>query len=358
MSDQVQPSTPGAGAHAEYERRRRSRLKRDPGSAAPAHETSWLIGARGEALLGERLNDDARLVGGVAILHDVALPGKRANIDHLVIGPAGVTVIDAKAWTGDLWVGRKVIGRGRRGRRAPIDGMQRQVNRVCTVLATHGRDDVPVEGALCFVNNNHGVDGSDCKRIDAIIVGTTAAVSRHAMRLGRYSLAEVLDLMEILRAAFVVSGGRCLPTQPRIAPVTTPRWSRLPRQGRARRRLTYRQRRALRRGFLATVRVALGLALAGVALSVAAALLGGVARTATTLTRTEVLAQGATYRAVAEQRAHGTVRGPRIRETAAAFTFVYRRGRHCHVAVTVDRARLANALAAPSVMSTSCRRHA
>ena len=38
-------------------------------------------------------------------LHDARWPGKRfANIDHVVVGPGGVFVIDSKAWTGRIEV--------------------------------------------------------------------------------------------------------------------------------------------------------------------------------------------------------------------------------------------------------------
>jgi hypothetical protein len=66
---------------------------------------------------GERRT--ARLLGplerhGWAVLHDLAVPGSRANLDHLVIGPGGVFVIDSKQYrgrlqldpTGGLWHGR------------------------------------------------------------------------------------------------------------------------------------------------------------------------------------------------------------------------------------------------------------
>jgi hypothetical protein len=54
---------------------------------------------------GERRT--ARLLGplkrhGRAILHDLAVPGSRANIDHLVIGPGGVFVVDSKQYRGRL----------------------------------------------------------------------------------------------------------------------------------------------------------------------------------------------------------------------------------------------------------------
>ena len=36
------------------------------------------------------------------VFHDLAMPGSPANVDHLVIGPTGVFVIDCKQWTGSV----------------------------------------------------------------------------------------------------------------------------------------------------------------------------------------------------------------------------------------------------------------
>jgi len=36
------------------------------------------------------------------IFHDLALPDSPANLDHLVVGPSGVFVIDSKQWTGHV----------------------------------------------------------------------------------------------------------------------------------------------------------------------------------------------------------------------------------------------------------------
>jgi Nuclease-related domain len=36
------------------------------------------------------------------IFHDLALPDSLANLDHLVLGPSGVFVIDSKQWTGQV----------------------------------------------------------------------------------------------------------------------------------------------------------------------------------------------------------------------------------------------------------------
>uniref|UniRef100_UPI0005BC28A9 nuclease-related domain-containing protein n=1 Tax=Streptomyces sp. NRRL WC-3725 TaxID=1463933 RepID=UPI0005BC28A9 len=48
---------------------------------------------------------------GWAILHDRALPGTRANVDHLAIGPGGaVALVDSKRWSA-RWRLRVVNGR-------------------------------------------------------------------------------------------------------------------------------------------------------------------------------------------------------------------------------------------------------
>jgi Nuclease-related domain len=79
----------------------------------PSPEASaWRHGAAGE-------RRTARLLAPLerhrwAVLHDLAVPGSRANLDHLVIGPGGVFAIDSKQYrgrlqldaVGKLWHGR------------------------------------------------------------------------------------------------------------------------------------------------------------------------------------------------------------------------------------------------------------
>jgi hypothetical protein len=61
---------------------------------------TWQRGAAGERRTARLLR---RLVrDGFVVLHDLAVPGSPANVDHLVIGPSGVFVIDSKQWTGSV----------------------------------------------------------------------------------------------------------------------------------------------------------------------------------------------------------------------------------------------------------------
>jgi hypothetical protein len=78
-----------------------------------ADTQAWRRGATGE-------RRTARLLGplerrGWAVLHDLAIPGSAANIDHLVIGPGGVIVVDSKRYRGRLRLDRQgMVWHGRR----------------------------------------------------------------------------------------------------------------------------------------------------------------------------------------------------------------------------------------------------
>jgi Nuclease-related domain len=80
-----------------------------------ANTRAWRRGATGERRTARLLAPLERR--GWAVLHDLAIPGSPANIDHLVIGPGGVLVIDSKQYRGRLrldshgmlWHGRHLL---------------------------------------------------------------------------------------------------------------------------------------------------------------------------------------------------------------------------------------------------------
>jgi hypothetical protein len=103
------PGVAGASAQREYERRhanRETRVKDRWGERVggvvlaltddPQPTRAWARGARGEEALGAALAQ----LPGIRVLHDRRVPGTRGNLDHLVIGPAGVFVVDAKHYRG------------------------------------------------------------------------------------------------------------------------------------------------------------------------------------------------------------------------------------------------------------------
>jgi hypothetical protein len=66
--------------------------------------SAWRRSAMGERHTARLLDPLERQ--GWAVLHDLAIPGSQANLDHLVIGPGGVFVIDSKLYRGRLQLDR------------------------------------------------------------------------------------------------------------------------------------------------------------------------------------------------------------------------------------------------------------
>jgi len=82
-------------------------MRADPvgGSAAlreaqSQRDPKWLKGATGEYMMDTSLRK--RLKDEAIILTDRRVPGAKSNIDHIVIAPTGVWIIDSKKWKGKI----------------------------------------------------------------------------------------------------------------------------------------------------------------------------------------------------------------------------------------------------------------
>lgn len=160
--------TAGASARREHERRKARResavREKHPNIGGlllalkepPAHERRWAHGADGEALVAEAL--DKRCRPEVVVLHDRAVPGSRAKIDHIAISPSGVWVIDTKRYKGKIEVAKPLFGSAKlklagRDQTKLVTGLAKQVEFVTAVATATGFGDssVPVRSAFCFV---------------------------------------------------------------------------------------------------------------------------------------------------------------------------------------------------------------
>lgn len=98
------------------------------------------------------------------VLDDRPVPGSRLNIDHIVVAPSGVWVIDTRDCGGRVerrdiggWfkVDERLYVAGK-DRTNMVDEVDRHVVAVEEALAKDGLDSVPVHAALCFVNAEWG----------------------------------------------------------------------------------------------------------------------------------------------------------------------------------------------------------
>lgn len=111
-ASQVDTGVAGASARAEHDRRvarRDATITERWGtgvvakvvrvfSEEPQSTRAWAIGAAGEEKLAAELDN----VPGLLMLHDRRVPGTRGNIDHIIVAPAGVFVVDAKNHKGRI----------------------------------------------------------------------------------------------------------------------------------------------------------------------------------------------------------------------------------------------------------------
>ena len=120
---------------------------------------AWEVGAEGE----ERVAEVMANATGVDVLHDRRVPGSRANIDHIVVGPQGVFVVDAKKYSGAVEVrdrgglfrvDEQLYVNGRNCSKL-VDGVLGQMDVVRTALAD-AVPEVPVRGVLCFIGGEWG----------------------------------------------------------------------------------------------------------------------------------------------------------------------------------------------------------
>jgi len=123
-------------------------------SSEPQSTRAWAIGAAG----GEKLARELASVPVLRVLNDRRVRGTRGNIDHLVIAPGGVFVVDAKNHRGLVeirhrgWLLRPDdrLTVGGRDRSAMADQMGWQVDAVFAAL--EGADPMPpVTPVLCFL---------------------------------------------------------------------------------------------------------------------------------------------------------------------------------------------------------------
>ncbi len=169
---EIQPidgGTPGASARHRYEvlheRREaetRARLGNRLGGLVlrftdePQSIRAWGIGAQGEEELGAAF----AAVEGLRILNDRKVEGTKGNIDHILVAPAGVFVVDAKNYSGVVEV-KNVGGIFRTELRLYVGGRDRsklgdalgwQLTAVRAALGAAGIQPMPpITPVLCFI---------------------------------------------------------------------------------------------------------------------------------------------------------------------------------------------------------------
>lgn len=163
----------------------------------------WEAGAAAERWTAAAL-EQAERRQGFTVLHDLWVPGRHSNLDHVVVGSAGVVVVETKHWRGSVRVTPFGLRRdGERERRA-IEQVREQLASVRDVVGCR----VPVTGFLCI----HGAGVRTAwwwpRRVVAgVRVGSAAELTPWLRRLPRrLRRQEVEPVVALLRRTFVPTG--------------------------------------------------------------------------------------------------------------------------------------------------------
>lgn len=112
---------------------------------------SFLKGAQGEDQVARILS---LLPSGFSVLNDLQIPPAGSSVDHVVVAPSGVYVIETKNWSGTLsFEHGRVLCNGEAPDRPPLKQAKTLAADVASFLAETGCPDVPVIPVLCFVGN-------------------------------------------------------------------------------------------------------------------------------------------------------------------------------------------------------------
>ena len=207
----------GGSAMREFQRRhegREARIRERWGrlgslvlalTSEPASTRAWERGSIGEsklaAVLGRIDRDD------VITLHDRRVPATRGNIDHIVVSPSGVYVVDAKRYAGEVRVRdvaglfsrpdrRLFVGRRDCSQRARETGWQLEAVRA----ALHGRAQLPVVCVLCFVDAEWPLFGA-AHEFDGARIEDPRSLRQLITRPGPLTLEEVVEVAAVLAHA-------------------------------------------------------------------------------------------------------------------------------------------------------------
>jgi hypothetical protein len=123
--------------------------------------------AAGENAVGAAL--DRLREHGYDVLHDVRWPGRRrANIDHVAIGPAGILVVDAENWSGVVSTHHGRLRQNGKRRDKQLEGVHRAGVDVAALLRDPWAQHVlPV---LCL-SGKHDVPPTRCGDVTVVDVG-------------------------------------------------------------------------------------------------------------------------------------------------------------------------------------------
>jgi len=108
---------------------------------------NFLKGAKGEEWVAHEL---AFLGSEYSVFNGLRLAGGKQNFDHIVVGPAGVFVVETKNWKGSVeFRDGKLYAGGKEPSRPPLKQVKAATVELVDFLDDSGKGGIPVHSVLC-----------------------------------------------------------------------------------------------------------------------------------------------------------------------------------------------------------------
>lgn len=128
---------------------------------------NFLKGAKGEEWVAHEL---AFLDSEYTIFNGLRLGGGKQNFDHIIVGPAGVFVVETKNWKGSVeFRNGKLYAGGREPSRPPLKQVKAATAELVSFIDDAGCGDVPVHSILCFLGTRLP---EDVMNVNGVVVCT------------------------------------------------------------------------------------------------------------------------------------------------------------------------------------------
>ena len=111
---------------------------------------NFLKGAKGEEWVAHEL---AFLSSDYTVFNGLRLGGGKQNFDHIIIGPAGVFVVETKNWKGSVeFHDGKLYAGGKEPSRPPLRQVKAATAELVAFLDDAGLGGIPLHSVLCFIS--------------------------------------------------------------------------------------------------------------------------------------------------------------------------------------------------------------
>jgi hypothetical protein len=110
---------------------------------------NYLKGAKGEEWVAHEL---AFLSSEYTVFNGLRLGGGKENFDHIIVGPAGLFVVETKNWKGSVeFRDGKLYAGGKEPSRPPLKQVKSATAELVSFIDDAGCGAIPLHSVLCFL---------------------------------------------------------------------------------------------------------------------------------------------------------------------------------------------------------------